>query len=237
MRILLLSDIHANPWALRAVCAGAGPVDHVLCAGDTVNYGPDPNRAIAWLRTHQAISVLGNHDHAVAFRADPKGSSAKAPVALAMRDWTREQLEPADMAWLVSLKRQILWEVGGVRFMIVHASPLDPLYDIRLKPTVSESLLAQLTHEVKADVLVVGHTHRPLLRQQHNLTIVNPGTVGGAPYDGDPRAAYAIWDDGQITLRRADYDRNAVFDALAQLPLDPKQIEILQKALFQGSIT
>ena len=234
MRILLLSDIHANPWALRAVRADAHAAEHTLCAGDSVNYGPDPARVIHWLRNHQAVTVRGNHDNAVAFATDPKASPAKEPLAMAMRDWTRDQLEPADMAWLLARERKLLWEEGGVRFLIVHATPVDPLYDYRLTPDASDSLVAELTRGVKADVLLVGHTHLPLLRKARNLTIVNPGSVG-QPLDGDPRAAYAIWEDGEVTLHRVDYDRQAAADALAKLPLNQEIIGKLQTTLWQGA--
>ena len=234
MRILLLSDIHANSWALRAVRADARAAEHTLCAGDVVNYGPDPTRVISWLRNHQAVTVRGNHDHAVAYSTDPKASPTKEPLALAMRDWTRDQLEPADMAWLLARERKLLWEEGGVRFLIVHATPVDPLYDYRLTPNASDSLVAELTRGVKADVLLVGHTHLPLLRKYRNLTIVNPGSVG-QPLDGDPRAAYAIWEDGEVTLRRVDYDRQAAVDALAKLPLNQEIIGKLQTTLWQGA--
>lgn len=87
MRLLIISDIHANPWALSAVASDAGPVDAILCAGDFVNYGPDPAPVISWVRSQGVIAVRGNHDHAVAFNADPKASPTKQLLALAMRDW------------------------------------------------------------------------------------------------------------------------------------------------------
>jgi putative phosphoesterase len=235
MRILLISDIHANPWALHAVELNAGPVDQILCAGDTVNYGPRPGPILDWLRRLDAVTVRGNHDNAVAFAVDPKASPAKQLLALAMRDWTRQQLDATDLGWLLSLERRATCQYAGCRFVLVHGTSLDPLYDYRLTPNASEGLLDELTQGVKADVLLVGHTHLPLLRKHRELTIVNPGSVG-QPLDGDPRAAYAVWDDGEITLRRAEYDRTTVIDALARLPLNHKLIEDLQNTLSRGSI-
>lgn len=99
MSLLIVSDIHANPWALDAVLKDAGPVEHVLFAGDAVNYGPDPQSVIARLRTLGAIGVCGNHDQAVAWSTDPRASASKQAIALSMRDWTRTQLDAADIAW------------------------------------------------------------------------------------------------------------------------------------------
>jgi putative phosphoesterase len=235
MRLLIISDVHANVWALWAVEADAGPVDHILFAGDAVNYGPEPRRSIEWLEQHEVIGVRGNHDHAVAFGADPRASPAKQPLALAMRDWTREQIDPAQTAWLVKLPRQLDCFVGGVKFYVVHGTPVDPLYDYRLKPDCPESLLEQVLVEVKADVLVAGHTHLPLLRPHGSMRIVNPGSVG-QPLDGDPRAAYAIWDDGEIIPRKVEYERSAAMDALACTGLPRNVVWSLQETLRQGEM-
>ena len=230
MRILIVSDLHANPWALRAVEADAGRFDHVLCAGDLVNYGPDPAGAVAWVRRHEAIAVRGNHDHAVAFRADPKASPAKQPIALAMRDWTRGELPPADRTFLARLPLQLLWEVGGARIALTHATPLDALYDYRLKPDAADALVEEATAETKADLLVLGHTHLPYARAARGLMVVNPGSAG-QPLDGDPRAAYAIWEDGRVELRRAEYDHAPLIAALERLPLDaPLRGELVRMA-------
>ncbi|MBI4581666.1 MAG: metallophosphoesterase family protein [Planctomycetes bacterium] len=186
MRILTLSDIHANPWALAAVERDAGRFDHIICAGDTVNYGPAPAVAVAWLRDHGAIAVRGNHDHAVAFHADPKASPAKQPLALAMRDWTRAQLDPADLSWLARLPLSLRWEIDGVHFMVTHATPINPLHDYRLTPKGCDAILDEVAGNVQADVLVVGHTHFPMIRRHGDLQIVNPGSLG-QPLDGDVR--------------------------------------------------
>jgi hypothetical protein len=115
MKVLIISDVHANLWALRAVVHDAGPVDYVLCAGDIVSYGPDPRATLDSLRAQAVIAVRGNHDHAVATRADPQASPAKQPLALAMRDWTRSQLEPADITWLTRLPLRLTHEAVELR--------------------------------------------------------------------------------------------------------------------------
>jgi len=219
MKVLIISDVHANPWALRAVVHDAGPVDYVLCAGDIVSYGPDPRATLDAVRKQGVVAVRGNHDHAVASGADPKASPAKQRLALAMRDWTRSQLEPADIAWLVRLPLRLMWEISGTRFAVAHATPRDPLYDYRLRPDAAESFVRETAAGIDAEVLVVGHTHWPLLRTCGGLQIVNPGSVG-QPLDGDPRAAYAMWEDGQVTLRRIEYDQSAALAGLAGLSIE-----------------
>lgn len=245
MKVLIISDVHANLWALRAVIHDAGPVDYVLCAGDIVSYGPDPRATLDSLRATGVIAVRGNHDHAVAFGADPKASPAKQPLALAMRDWTRSQLQRADIAWLARLPLHLTWELAGTRFAVTHAMPRDPLYDYHLRPDASAEFIAEQTAGIDADMLVVGHTHWPLLREvgsnlqraispqrvtRGDLQIVNPGSVG-QPLDGDSRAAYALWEDGEITLRRAEYDQMPVLAALGRLPIEPPLREGLASML------
>jgi putative phosphoesterase len=233
MRVLILSDVHANPWALRAVEADAGPVHRILFAGDAVNYGPDPAACVDWLEQHGVVGVRGNHDHAVAFAVDPKASPAKEPLALAMRDWTRDQLDPIQAGWLLKLPRKLDCHLGGAKFVLVHGTPAEPLYDYRLQPEIPDRLLEELLAGVKADVLIAGHTHLPVRRSLGSLRIVNPGSAG-QPLDGDPRAAYAIWEDGAIELKRVEYDRSELFESLRRLPLPQHNIEDLIYTLKYG---
>ncbi len=218
MRILLISDVHANPWALTAVANDAGEVDHILCAGDSVSYGTRPIAVITWLQSHGAVSVRGNHDDSVAFHHHPRAAPAKAHLALAMRDWTQKQLPPEQIQWLARLPLTITWEISGARFVMVHGSPPDPLYDYRITPGAPHYILAETLTGFEADVVVLGHTHLPFVRKHNRMTVVNPGSVG-QPLDGDPRAAYAIWEDGEITLHRAGYDQRELLGTLDELAL------------------
>lgn len=235
MRVLIISDVHANVWALRAVLHDAGAVDHVLCAGDSVNYGPDPRATLDTLRAQGVVAVRGNHDQAVAWATDPRASPAKQPLALALREWTRSQLEPTDSAWLVRLPLRLTWEIAGTRFALLHATARDPLYDYRLRPDAPTELFREATAGVDAEVLVLGHTHWPLVRACGDLHVVNPGSVG-QPLDGDPRAAYAIWQDGEMTLRRAAYDQTRMLAAVDRLPIDPPLRDTLGHILRRGRI-
>jgi putative phosphoesterase len=237
MRGLLISDIHANPWALWAVEKQAGPVDFIICAGDLVNYGPDPVRVLDWARDNGVQTVLGNHDYAVAVGADPKASPTKQPLALPMRDWTRQQLSQDHYDFLAKLRKTRELRFDGARFLVLHATPLDPLYDYRIKPSISDAELANFVGGVDADVLVVGHTHLPLARKHGPLQIINPGSVG-QPLDDDPRAAYAIWNDGGVQLLRTAYDQKPALDAIRRLPcLTPEQRATLSKILLYGRST
>ena len=218
MRVLIISDLHANIEALEAVKKAAGKVDRVLCAGDVVNYGPAPAECIDWLRREGAVVVCGNHDLSVAAGTDPKTAPDRQPMALATRNWTRAELREPEIDWLANLPRQKSFELGGANWLMVHATPSNPLYDYRLQPDASEKVVEELTRDLQADVMVVGHTHLPMLRTRRNLQIINPGSVG-QPLDADSWAAYAIWEDGQISLHRVGYDQDRVCQQLQGLPL------------------
>lgn len=235
MRILIVSDIHSNPFALRSIVDGAGNVDHVLCCGDCVNYGTRPLEIIAWLQAHGAIVVRGNHDDAVAFAHPPHASPAKAHLADVLRDWTISQLDSVAISWLARLPLSLTWEIGGARFFMAHATPVDPLYDYRLVPTADYYLLNELVGACNADFVCLGHTHYPFIRQYRQMTILNPGSVG-QPLDGDPRASYAIWDDGHVTLHRIPYPVSAMTATLSELQLDDGLYESLRKSFELGRI-
>lgn len=235
MRILIISDIHANLPALTAVEREAGVVDHVLFAGDAVNYGPQPREVVFWLRERRAVAVRGNHDHAVAFSANPRAAAAKQAIALVMRDWTRSQLDDDDRRWLGQLPLTLERKIAGFSFALCHATLADPLFDYRLTPTSSDWLLSEIAAGIKADVLILGHTHLPMIRQRNASLVVNPGSVG-QPLDGDARAAFALWEDGHVTARRAEYDTEAAVAALQEVPLPPECRITLTRILQTGRV-
>lgn len=220
MRYLIISDIHSNLEALEAVVAdAAGAYDEVICCGDVVGYGADPDAAADWVRRHARITVRGNHDKAVAGAADLEWFNEAAQAATL---WTRENLSRTNLDWLASLPEGPL-EIDG--FEIAHGSPLDedeyiitPAHARRLFPHVGW-------------LTFIGHTHiqggfrlhrngvepiEPLWEWESRKEVplpedfgnlINPGSVG-QPRDHDSRAAYAVYDTEKkiVELRRVPYD-------------------------------
>ncbi len=221
MRYLILSDLHANWEALQAVLADAPrEYDHILCCGDVVGYGADPDQVTEWVRGHVANIVRGNHDKACAGLEDLEWFN---PVARQAALWTQDNIKPDNLAYLRDLGKGPE-RVDG--FEILHGSPLDE--DEYL---FSEEEVAQISPYVDAPVNFFGHTHvqggflchrngvkrlRSVERGSDDAVLelendvrylVNPGSVG-QPRDGDPRAAYAVYDPDAklITFRRVAYD-------------------------------
>ena len=120
MRYLIVSDIHSNWQALRAVLGHAeGDWDQALCCGDLVGYGADPNLVTAWVRAHSAHTVRGNHDKV---SLDTEDLEWFNPVARAAAEWTRTALTSENAAFIAGLPRGPLMIED---FEIVHGSPLD----------------------------------------------------------------------------------------------------------------
>ena len=204
MRLLVISDLHANWPALEAVL-NAEPYDHLLVVGDLVSYGPHAREVVEHIRQHATVAVRGNHDEALAHQVDCRCAPASKPLAEATRARHREQLTAGQVAFLGSLPATASLTAGGRTLFAVHASPRDHFYRYTLTPGAPDAHLAEETSGVEADYVLLGHTHLPLVRRVGPRMLVNPGSVG-QPRDGDPRASYAVIEDGDVQLKRAAYD-------------------------------
>ncbi|MCP5116250.1 MAG: metallophosphoesterase family protein [bacterium] len=221
MRYLILSDIHANLEALEAVVRDAGDrFDTILCLGDIVGYGADPNAAVEWVRANVSTIVRGNHDKVAIGSEDIAWFN---PAAQAGALWTQRALTPENIEYVKSMPRGPL-QVDG--FQICHGSPLDE-DDYLLSPFEA----AQLRGYVDKALTFFGHTHVQggfvigpgdtfsigkvaAMQSGHDLTVtadainlINPGSVG-QPRDGDPRAGYVFFEpeEYRLTYRRVEYD-------------------------------
>jgi len=203
MKVCVLSDIHSNLDAFQAVLKDMPKVDSIICAGDFVGYGAEPNEVVELARSKDMRAVLGNHDHGAIARE----KSGFNPLAAQALLWTSEKLKGANAKYLRGLPEQLSMALGGKRVFVVHGSPRDPLYEY-VFPDVSNQELFQLTKDVAADVVILGHTHAPMTRMIQGKLVVNPGSVG-QPRDRDPRASYAVLDikgEVEVTQRRVVYN-------------------------------
>jgi diadenosine tetraphosphatase ApaH/serine/threonine PP2A family protein phosphatase len=239
MRILILSDIHANLTALDAVLTDAGVVDAVWCLGDLVGYGPDPNECIQRIRELPSLlCILGNHDAAALSQIDVTTFNPEARQAL---QWTQGMLSDSSVAFLKSLPERI----NRDRVTLVHGSPRQPVWEYLL-----DTYNATRSFEYfESPFCFVGHTHLPIVYHLYDSsrlahlsipepntclslsprTIVNPGSVG-QPRDRDPRAAYAIYEPESSTwdYHRVIYDIRAVQRRMKALGLPERHIQRLE---------
>jgi len=242
LKVLLVSDIHANLVALDAVLADCAEYDAIWNLGDTIGYGPKPRECIDRMVDLFASPVLvGNHDLACIGQVDVTEFN---PVAQVASRWTALQLGMDHRAYLGDLPPTT--SVQG--YTLAHGSPRSPIWEY-----VTNAAIATENFEAfGTNVCLIGHTHiamYALLRDDAELAeihplrpgetidlrfgrfLVNPGSVG-QPRDRDPRAAYIVIDteQGTLTAYRVEYDVAATQRqmALANLP------EILIARLAHG---
>lgn len=221
MRFLILSDIHANWQALQAVLEySEKQYDQILCLGDVVGYGADPDLVTEWVRDNTNAIIRGNHDKACAGLEDLEWFN---PVARISAVWTMATVKRENLDWLGKLPKG---PAHVDSFQIIHGSPLDE--DEYL---ITEQDAAQVAPYLDASLIFFGHTHlqggflchrngtKRLLRpgprtDRYDLQIdpdshylVNPGSVG-QPRDNDPRAGFVIYDSDLrvVTYFRIPYD-------------------------------
>ena len=227
MRILVLADIHSNWPALAAV---QEPFDACLFVGDLVDYGTDPVPCINWVRTHAIASVRGNHDHAVAQRIPVRKVSGLHRLAAATRPLHWKLLSGLQMKYLARMPVTRKVTLDGKRFYLVHATPRDP-FDEYLRD--DKSAWATRLNGIDADFVLVGHTHLPFVLPLDGVTVINPGSIG-QPRDGDPRAAYAIIENGKVELRRVEYDIDATLKHMHQSGVDSDTLDLADMVLRSG---
>jgi len=231
MRILVISDIHANFTALEAVLSEAGEFDATWCLGDLIGYGPDPNECIDRVKELPGLTcIIGNHDAAALKQIDPDSFNPEAREAIF---WTQKMLSKRALDFLCELSEKIEVE----RVTLTHGSPRHPVWEYLLDTRTATVNFKYF----ETPLCFVGHTHLPVLYSLadndplarmsvpepnqkfvlSNRSIINPGSVG-QPRDRDPRAAYAIYDSTDDTwdYRRVPYDIPAVQERMriADLP-------------------
>lgn len=211
MKILILSDIHANWLALQVVLAAEPHVDGVVVLGDLVNYGPRPLECVRWAQANAESGwiVQGNHDRALGCDEDPRCSAPYRSLAAAMQLHNSERLDAAAKSYLARLPAGEFNKVGNARCFLCHAIPSDPLYGYLEIQAPRAQWEQEIQSASRPDFLFLGHTHHAFMRLYGGTMVVNPGSVG-QPKGGDPRAAYALLDDGIVVLKRVGYDVEAV---------------------------
>jgi predicted phosphodiesterase len=216
VKIALLSDVHANLPAFRAVLddIGEAGVEETWCLGDLVGYGAQPDECVALAAESCDLCLIGNHDLAVLDKLDISEFSTHAAAAAL---WTRDHIGDEAVAFLSGLEPADT----SRDIALYHASPRDPIWEYVLSTLAAEMCIELMEARVGA----IGHSHVALWfhRDDGGTTgeparggielaigegdwLLNPGGVG-QPRDGDPRAAWLLLDTDAWTAgwRRVEY--------------------------------
>lgn len=230
MKILLISDVHANIHALRAI-ERYETWDEVWCCGDLVDFGPFPMEVIHWMQAHSARCVLGNHDaHVLSLtRAD-----CRAAYETRTWQWAHQNLELLDsdaLAYLRSLPKTLLLTADGISYQMQHQ------YDGGYGVVESLDQFDRFWQGGNAPQrrLLFGHTHRRCMHLLDEQTLwLNPGSVSyRRPDDPDKRAHYMMIEDGRVRFGAVAYDRTPLLDAALACLRDGHMLPTnLQDAFF-----
>jgi putative phosphoesterase len=232
MKILIISDIHANIEALEAI---REDYDYLFCLGDLVDYGPSPRECIDFIKKNAHAVVRGNHDNAVAFRVDCQCSKAYRPMSVKTRELMWKILSEEEILYLKALPLNRSLKLDGAKFFLTHATPTDNLFKY-MQPDSPDYLWQQELEGVDADFLLLGHTHISMIKRIGETTIINPGSVGQLK-DIPARASYALWNDGEAEIKRAPYDMNKTMREIRSTLLDDHIKNTLIMVLEHGYLT
>lgn len=231
VRLAVVSDIHSNGDALRAVAREIDRQrsDRVVHLGDLVGYNAEPEACVRWVREHAYAGVFGNHDAVVTGRAS--GEFFHSPALSAAR-WSAKNISPESMSFLAGLPERTRLPEG---ILLVHGAPSDPDRYLFLLEDAEEEI-AFLSGDSPPQVVFFGHTHVPaaFIRRVDGSTVsapleglriregetamLNPGSVG-QPRDRNPDASFLLFDTGtaEVTWIRVPYDvRSCQRKVLAQ---------------------
>jgi predicted phosphodiesterase len=231
MRLAIVSDIHSNRHALEAVLEeiDSSEIDELICLGDLVGYGADPDASVELVKSRAALSLCGNHDLGVTGELSLSAFSSSAFTAAR---WTANTINPTTMEYLSSLRPS--GEAHGLG--LFHASPRDPIWEYVLSDDVAGGSMDVSPFRVS----LVGHSHVALsfhrgkdevvtgsamtngeeISFSDGEWILNPGSVG-QPRDTDPRAAWMLLDTESQTANwhRIEYDIDGAAAAIREAGL------------------
>jgi putative phosphoesterase len=167
VKLGIVSDLHCNIDGLDRALGIMGPIDALLCLGDSINEYGFSNAVIGRLRDLDALTILGNHEEVFLGAA---GARARAGA----------DIDPSLLDWLAGRPHRRELRIGGKRILMVHSTPWEP----RGSYVLPTSGALQRFAEADADIVLYGHTHRQLVRRIGRVLVVNPGSAGEAR---DPR--------------------------------------------------
>lgn len=231
MKIAVISDIHANVYALIRLLEDIDDekVDTVICLGDLVGYGPHPNEVISMIRRRHILCIKGNYDASV---VDNKYSYIRETYINSFSlPWTVTELREENRIFLENLPSTLTLNVADKNILFVHGSP----------NKINEYLLSDndstinVMNSLDADVLICGHTHIPGIKEFGNKVYINSGSVG-KPKIGRPNITYCILNitktDGmKVQIKEIPYAFKRIIKDMTMLDFPKELIQSIENGL------
>lgn len=219
MLIGIISDIHSNIYGLKAVLHKLQKTDIIICAGDITGYYTFVNEVFTELKNNKIQFIKGNFDNFLF------SDSFKNKIIQESVNYTKNVITLENLELIKNAKTKLSLKIDSKQIKVFHGSPWK--IDEYINPNYKSFEKFKL---INADLIILGHTHKPMIKKIGQTIIVNPGSCG-QPRDYDDRASCAIYDTKtcEVNIFRIKYDYNPIIKAVIRHNLDPKLISILKR--------
>ena len=231
MKIAVISDIHANIYALINLLEDidSEKVDTIICLGDLVGYGPHPNEVISMIKRRHILCIKGNYDSSV---VDNKFSYIRETLINSFSlPWTVNELREENRIFLENLPSTLTLDIANKKLLFVHGSP-NNISEYLLKDADNTQ---EIMSSIKEDVLICAHTHMPGIKEFGNKIYVNCGSVG-KPKIGRPNSTYCILDinksDGmKVQIKELPYAYKRIVKDMTMLDFPRELIDSFENGI------
>ncbi|OOM73941.1 metallophosphoesterase family protein [Clostridium sp. BL-8] len=231
MKIAVISDIHANVYALINLLEDIDveKVDTIICLGDLVGYGPHPNEVISMVRRRHILCIKGNYDSSVvdneySYIRETRINSFSLP-------WTVRELREENRLFLENLPSTLTLNIMNKKLLFVHGSP-DKINEYLLK---DEDKTLEVMSSISEDVLICAHTHIPGMKEFGSKVYINCGSVG-KPKIGRPNSTYCILninkEDGmKVQIKEIQYPYKRIIKDMTMLDFPQELIQSFENGM------
>lgn len=222
MKIGVISDVHSNVYGLESVLQQLRGTELILCAGDITGYYPFVNEVFQLLENHNIVFIKGNHD---AYLCGDQIRDLH-PIELKSFEHTMAHITQINLDRLRNASSHLSVNLDGYKVVMFHGSPWNQLEEYIYPDYPNFNRFT----DIDADVIILGHTHYPMVKQLDGKLVINSGSCG-QPRDYDSRASFAVFDTEarNVVIERVQYDVESVCKATEKLGFDKKLIEILKR--------
>lgn len=231
MKIAVISDIHANVYALINLLEDIDveKVDTIICLGDLVGYGPHPNEVISMIRRRHILCIKGNYDNSVvdneySYIRETRINSFSLP-------WTVRELREENRIFLENLPSTLTLNIANKKLLFVHGSP-NNINEYLLNDDDSTT---RMMNSISEDVLICAHTHIPGMKEFGNKVYINCGSVG-KPKIGRPNSTYCIMNinkqDGmKVQIKEIPYPYKRIIKDMTMLNFPQELIQSFENGI------